>query len=90
MTRMSEIGPPSDLRPMKATTSDAPPSGDAWAHEVKWDGMRLLARLAGGAVTLTSTNGLDATARFPELQGLADACGCDAERRQQDVADVDR
>ena len=63
---------------MKATTSAAPPAGDDWVHEVKWDGMRVLARLAGGDVTLTSTNGIDATKRFPELEGLADACGCDA------------
>jgi bifunctional non-homologous end joining protein LigD len=70
--------PPTELRPMKATTAEVPPPGDGWAHEVKWDGMRVLARLADGAVTLTSTNGLDATARFPELEGLAAACGCDA------------
>lgn len=63
---------------MKATSSADPPLGDDWVHEVKWDGMRVLARLGDGAVTLTSTNGLDATARFPELAGLADACGCDA------------
>jgi bifunctional non-homologous end joining protein LigD len=63
---------------MKASTSPTPPVGDDWAHEVKWDGMRLLARLEGGAVTLTSSNGIDATARFPELVGLADACGCAA------------
>lgn len=63
---------------MKATSSAEPPVGDDWVHEVKWDGMRVLARLSDGAVTLTSTNGLDATLRFPELAGLADACGCDA------------
>src|SRR5687767_9584290 len=63
---------------MKATTAAGPPLGDDWAHEVKWDGMRILARVAGGAVALTSANGLDATTRFPELAGLADACGCEA------------
>lgn len=63
---------------MKATTSASAPQGDDWIHEVKWDGMRLLARLAGGDVTLASSNGLDATTRFPELDGLAAACGCDA------------
>jgi len=63
---------------MKATPADGPPAGTDWVHEVKWDGMRVLARLEGGAVTLTSANGLDATVRFPELGGLGDACGCDA------------
>jgi bifunctional non-homologous end joining protein LigD len=75
---MGSDGPPTDLRPMKATSAEHPPVGDDWAHEVKWDGMRVLARLAGGTVTLMSTNGLDATTRFPELAGLAEACGCDA------------
>lgn len=63
---------------MKATTAERPPLGADWAHEVKWDGMRVLARLDRGAVTLTSSNGLDATTRFPELAGLAEACGCEA------------
>src|SRR5215210_5871611 len=48
---VANSGPPRDLRPMKATTSESPPVGDGWAHEVKWDGMRVLARLDGGAVT---------------------------------------
>lgn len=69
---------PGDLRPMKATAADLPPPGDDWVHEIKWDGMRVLARIADGAVGLTSVNGLDATTRFPELAGLGDACGCDA------------
>lgn len=60
---------------MKATAADAVPPGDEWAHEVKWDGMRVLARCAGGSTTLASGNDLDATARFPELHGLADAVG---------------
>ena len=45
----------SDLRPMKATTApDAPPAGDDWAHEVKWDGMRVLARCVDGDTTLAT------------------------------------
>jgi bifunctional non-homologous end joining protein LigD len=63
---------------MKATPAQVPPAGDDWRHEVKFDGMRILARCAGGATTLVTTNGLDATVRFPELAGLADAVGIDA------------
>lgn len=62
---------------MKAASAEAPPPGDDWVHEVKWDGMRILARCAGGETTLRSGNLLDATARFPELAGLAAAVGCD-------------
>jgi bifunctional non-homologous end joining protein LigD len=67
--------PPTGLRPMKATAAEVVPAGDEWAHEVKWDGMRVLARCHHGATTLASGNDLDATTRFPELHGLADAVG---------------
>jgi bifunctional non-homologous end joining protein LigD len=64
---------------MKAVSGELPPATeDGWAYEIKWDGMRLLGRCADGAVTYKTTNGLDATARFPELAGLAEAVGCDA------------
>ena len=63
---------------MKAVSAEAPPTGADWVHEVKWDELRLLVRCDDGATTLTTTNGLDATVRFPELRGLCDAIGCDA------------
>ncbi len=64
---------------MKATTAELPPEGDeAWAYEVKWDGMRVLARCLGDDTTLATANGIDATVRFPELRGLAASLGCDA------------
>lgn len=63
---------------MKASSADRVPTGPEWVHEVKWDGMRVLARLEAGDTVLTSANGLDATTRFPELAGLAGACGCAA------------
>ena len=31
------------MRPMLATRGSHVPSGDGWTHEVKWDGIRLLA-----------------------------------------------
>ena len=64
---------------MKAVSGELPPAADdGWSYEIKWDGMRLLGRCADGEVTFKTTNGLDATARFPELEGLAAAIGCDA------------
>jgi bifunctional non-homologous end joining protein LigD len=45
----------------------APPSGDQWSHEVKWDGMRVLADIREGEVRLYSRNETDATVAFPEL-----------------------
>jgi bifunctional non-homologous end joining protein LigD len=62
-----------DLRPMKAVSGDLPADDGQWAYEIKWDGMRVLATLTGGRVRLVTSNGKDATARFPELGGLAEA-----------------
>jgi len=61
------------VRPMLATPAAAVPTGPAWVHEVKWDGMRVLADIHGGQLTLTSRTGNDVTASYPELAGLADS-----------------
>lgn len=47
-----------------------PGDGAAWAYEVKWDGMRVLADITEGRVRLTSRTGNDVTAAFPELGAL--------------------
>ena len=36
------------MRPMLATVADRVPTGDAWVHEVKWDGMRVLVDVRDG------------------------------------------
>ena len=58
---------------MLATTGPLPPDDDAWAFEVKWDGVRVLAAVEDGAVRLTSRAGNDVTGGYPELQALAGA-----------------
>ena len=50
--------------PMLATPAQDVPRGAGWAFEVKWDGYRAVARIAGGEATFTSRNGNDLTARF--------------------------
>ncbi|RUQ98067.1 ATP-dependent DNA ligase [Labedella endophytica] len=54
--------------PMLATrgTSDDLTDG-AWAFEMKWDGIRCLARVDGGTVSLGSRNGQDLTSAFPDV-----------------------
>jgi hypothetical protein len=42
-----------------------PPSGDAWVHEIKHDGFRVIARKDGNHVRLYSRPGNDLTYRFP-------------------------
>ncbi len=72
------------MRPMLASQGSAIPRGPDWAHEVKWDGMRLLADVTEGRLTLLSRNENDVTTRFPELgtlagQGMADDMLLDGE-----------
>ena len=59
------------ISPMLATSSARVPSGPEWVHEVKWDGMRVLADVHDGRLTLTSRNGNDVTTAYPELAPLA-------------------
>ncbi|KQO03112.1 ATP-dependent DNA ligase [Arthrobacter sp. Leaf234] len=60
------------VRPMLATlgSEHSIPEPDQWAYEMKWDGVRCIATVSGGTVTLTSRNGIDTTATYPELADL--------------------
>ena len=53
------------------------PIGKDWQHEVKWDGMRVLADVTAAGLRLVSRTGRDVTVSFPELTtvtaGLKDA-----------------
>jgi bifunctional non-homologous end joining protein LigD len=46
---------------------DAPPAGDDWLHEVKWDGYRLLATVVKGKPRLWSRNAIEWTDKVPEI-----------------------
>jgi bifunctional non-homologous end joining protein LigD len=58
---------PRSVEPELATLVAAPPEGDDWIHEIKFDGYRFLAVLARGRVRLFSRNGLEWTGRLPAL-----------------------
>jgi len=68
------------VHPMLATAAEPAElrGRDGWRYEMKWDGFRAIARIAGDEVTLTSRNGLDLTPTYPELSVLADAVRGDA------------
>jgi bifunctional non-homologous end joining protein LigD len=53
--------------PMLATPADDLPRGSGWLYEVKWDGFRAVARMAGGDVELWSRGGHDLRERFPDV-----------------------
>ena len=58
------------MRPMLASAGTVIPHGPDWAHEIKWDGMRILADVANGRLRLSSRNENDVTSSFPELGAL--------------------
>ena len=51
--------------PCLPTKAPQPPTGDAWLHEIKHDGFRVIARKDGARVRLYSRPGNDLTYRFP-------------------------
>ena len=57
---------PPFIPPCLARLEKNPPPGDEWLHEVKFDGYRIEAHVAGGEVKLYTRTGLDWTHRFGE------------------------
>lgn len=67
---------PDWIPPMMATLGGLPPDGEGWAWEMKWDGVRASAYLAGGRLLrLMSRTGRDVTSSYPELGALGPATG---------------
>ncbi len=58
------------VEPALATRVEKPPAGDAWIHEIKYDGYRIQAAVSGDSVRLFTRTGLDWTGKF---QSIADA-----------------
>lgn len=63
------------VEPMLARQVEAPPEGDAWAYELKWDGVRAIAGVEDGELSLWSRRGERMTGRYPELVAIAAALG---------------
>src|ERR1700722_5824137 len=64
---------PSRLEPMLATLANHPFSDPNWLFEIKWGGVRSLAWIDDGALTLRARSGAEITARYPELASLPTA-----------------
>jgi bifunctional non-homologous end joining protein LigD len=58
---------PAFVKPQLATLRDAPPDGDGWLHELKFDGYRIQALKSKGKVTLYTRNGENWTERYPTI-----------------------
>jgi bifunctional non-homologous end joining protein LigD len=64
---------PKFVEPQLATLSEAPPAGNGWLHEIKFDGYRVEAAIGAGGARLYTRSGLDWTDRFRDIvQPLAD------------------
>lgn len=65
------------VSPMLATLARELPARPAeWAAEVKWDGARAVAYVAGGEVTIRNRGGGDVTGMFPEAaEAISEAAG---------------
>jgi bifunctional non-homologous end joining protein LigD len=57
----------SEIEPMLSDSSNAPPPGDDFIYEVKWDGIRALIAVEDGQVRIHTRNQKDVTKQFPEL-----------------------
>ncbi|HVZ99034.1 MAG TPA: DNA ligase D [Caulobacterales bacterium] len=58
---------PDFIAPQLAYSADKPPSGDQWAHEIKFDGYRMQMRVEGGEAKLLTRKGLDWTDKFAAI-----------------------
>jgi DNA ligase D-like protein (predicted ligase) len=56
--------PPKFVRPQLSLLVETPPAGSDWAHEIKYDGYRIHARLVRGEARLLTRTGLDWTDRY--------------------------
>src|SRR5690606_35877065 len=66
------------FEPQLAKLGDAPPEGEQWLHEIKWDGYRIVATVVDGRVRLWSRNALEWTDKVPEIAAAVAALGLDS------------
>ncbi len=66
---------PREQAPELASIAEAPPAGEGWVSEIKFDGYRLLARVDHGEVCLLTRNGHDWADRLPAVAKAVAALG---------------
>lgn len=74
-SRAARDAMPSFIEPCLATLAREAPNGDAWVHEIKYDGYRIQAHLRDGDVRLYTRKGLDWTSRFAAIAKSLAALG---------------
>jgi len=66
---------PATLSPQLATLAKAAPTHGDWLYEIKFDGYRLMTRIARGRATIVTRGGHDWTHRMPPLADALAALG---------------
>jgi bifunctional non-homologous end joining protein LigD len=66
---------PESVVPMLARLAELPAKDEGWAVEVKWDGVRAIARCRPGRLELQTRNLNEVTAQYPEVRRLARQLG---------------
>lgn len=66
---------PDFVAPQLATLKDAPPEGDGWLHEIKFDGYRIIAVLKNGKARLYTRNRKDWTHKYPAIAAAIEDLG---------------
>src|SRR4051794_14228597 len=75
--RVTELAPPAAwIEPQLCKLVTIVPSGGDWAHEVKFDGYRMHARIVAGEVALLTRTGLDWTAKYPDVAAALSRLKC--------------
>jgi DNA ligase D-like protein (predicted ligase) len=68
--------PPQWIEPELCKLVARIPVGEGWAHEIKFDGFRMHARTVKGAAELLTRNGLDWTAKYPDIAAAIGSVKC--------------
>ena len=58
---------PGYFSPMLSGSAESPPEGPEWMYEVKWDGVRVLAFLDAGQMSLRARKGMTLDRTYPDL-----------------------
>jgi bifunctional non-homologous end joining protein LigD len=84
-----KAGMPAAVTPMKAALADAPPRGDEWLFEVKWDGVRAICFIEQEAVRLVSRTGHSCEKQYPELSVIPHYIGASQAILDGEIAALD-
>src|ERR1700728_3001057 len=68
--------PPHWIEPELCKLVTRIPAGEGWVHEIKFDGFRMHARIVKGAGELLTRNGLDGTAKYPDIAAAIGSVKC--------------